>query len=374
MTKLTYNLMLILFIGLSISLQAAEPTFKKEFTREVHESFDVSLGASLGIQNKHGNISISTWDKNKIQIDVLIKVKANNAEKGQNLLNAIKVDFSSSSSKVSATTIFPDEENTSWWSGWFNKKENLDYEVHYTIQAPEQISTTLINKYGNIVQETIDGDSEVTNKYGDISYKNVSGDLDLNLSYGKATIGEIGNSKMQIKFGSLKILSVQALEITTKHSDVKIKQCKRMVSDTKYDDYVIGSLGTLKNSGKHDDFTIESIDVIDIDTKYTDINIKSLKHKANFETRNGNVDIESTANGLEKIIIESKYTGYNFSIDGDFHLNFEGSHTDLHMKQPYEKYQSEKDDSELKIMAYRGSKEGGAMISAHMRYGGLDID
>ena len=374
MKKLTYKLTFILLIGLSMSLHATEPVFKKEFTREVHESFDVSLGAKLGIQNKHGDISITTWDKNEIQIDVLIKVKANNAEKGQNFLNAIEIDFSSSSSKVIAKTIFPDQENNSWWSGWFKNSKNLDYEVHYTIQAPEQISTTLINKYGNIVQGNIDGDSDVTNKYGNIICKNVSGDLDLNLGYGKATIGEIGNSKMQIKYSSLKLLSAQDLEINTKYSNVKIKQCKSMVSQSKYDDFVIESLGTLKNSGKYDEFAIASIDVIDIDTKYTDISINSLNHKARFETKYGNVDIESTANGLEKIIIQSKYTGYKFSIDGDFHLNFDGSHTGLHMKQPYEKYQSEKDGSDLKIMAFRGSKEGGAKISAIMRYGGLDIN
>ena len=375
MTKLTYKLTLILLlVGLSISLHATEPIFKKEFTREVHESFDVSPGARLAIQNKHGDISITTWNKNKVQIDVLIKVKASNSEKGKTFLNDIEIAFSSSSSKVSAVTNYPDNENNSWWSGWFSNNRNLDYEVHYTIHAPEQINTTLINKYGNINQESIDGDSDVTNKYGDIIYNNVSGSLDLTLGYGKAVIGEVRNSKMQIKYSSLRLVSAEELEITTKYSNVKIKQCENLISYTKYDDYVIESLGSLRNDGKYDEFTIGTIDAINIDTKYSDIKIKTLNQEALFDTKYGSVNIKSTSNGLEKINIQSKYTGYKFNIDGDFHLIFDGSHSDLHVNEPYEKYHSKKDGSDLKLKAFRGSKEGGAKISAYMRYGGLDID
>ena len=81
MTKLTYKLFLFLLVGFSVSVHASEPVFKKEFTREIHETFNVSSGVSLGVQNKYGDISIETWDKNQIQIDVLIKVKSSNSEK-----------------------------------------------------------------------------------------------------------------------------------------------------------------------------------------------------------------------------------------------------------------------------------------------------
>lgn len=374
MTKLmTYKLTLALLLGFCFTLQASEPIFKKEITREVHETFDVSSGAKLGIQNKHGDISISTWNKNQIQIDVLIKVKTSNSEKGEKFLNAIEIDFESSSSKVRAKTIYPDQEKN-WWSGWFGNNKNLDYEVHYTVQAPSDISTVLINKYGNISQQSIGGDSDVTNKYGDIFFEDVSGNLSLDLGYGKAKVGEVGNSKMQIKYSSLKLISVNNLEITTKYSNIKIKNCNLLDAHTKYDDYAIETVGSMKNNGKYDEFKIGSIDVFDIDTKYTDVNITSLNQKASFETKYGSVDIGSTGNSLEKINIQSKYTGYNFNISGDFHLDFDGSKTDLHVTKPYEKYHSEKDGSDLILKAYRGSKSGGASISAYMRYGGLGIN
>ena len=370
---MTYKIILFLLIGFNVSLHASEPTFKEEFTREVNKTFDVSPGVTLEIQNKYGDINIATWNKNQIQIDVLIKVKSSNSEKAQKFMNEIEIDFNSSSSKVSATTKYPDN-NKSWWSGWFGNGKNLDYEVHYTVNAPEDMSTALVNKYGNITQASIDGDSDVTNKYGDIFYKNVSGELDLNLGYGKATIGEVGDSKMQIKYSEIKMVEVKDLEISSKYSEFKIKHCSSMTSRTKYDDYKIETIGSLKNDGKYDEFILGTVGEINIDTKYTDVKINMLNHMGVFDTGYGGVDVNSTGSDLEKLAINSKYTAYNFGVTGDFHINFEGSHADLKISKPYEKYSSNKDGSDLNVKAYRGSKEGGAKISAYMRYGGLKIN
>lgn len=374
MKKLIFKYTLFLFIGLSINLNATGSIAKDELTKEVHESFNVSPGAKLGIQNKYGNITITTWNKNQIQVDVLIKVKSSNSKKAEDFLNSITIDFDSSSSYVKAKTIYPEQENNSWWSGWFGSSKNIDYEVHYTISAPEQISTTLINKYGNISQTSIDGDSDVTNKYGDIYIENITGNLSLDLGYGKASVGEVGDSKIQVKYSSIKMLSTKDIDITSKYSDVKIRISNNMVSHTKYDEYSIESIRSIKNDGKYDEFKIGDIDVFEIETKYTDVKIKNLNHKAGFETRYGSVDINSTGSMLEKINIQSKYTDYNFKINGDFHLNFEGSKTNLHVNQPFEKYHTEKDGNDLILKAYRGTKEGGVNITAYMSYGGLDIN
>ena len=374
MKTLTYNLILFLFLGISFDLAASDVGSKKEYTREVHETFDVSSNAKLGIQNRYGNIKISTWDKSQIQIDVMIKVKASNAEKGQKFLNAIEIDFESSSSKVRAKTIYPNQENnSSWWSSWFGNSKNLDFEVHYTVQAPEDISSTLINKYGNITQASIGGSCDVTNKYGDIFFENVGGNLSLNLGYGKASIGSVGDAEMEVKYSSIKLYGARDMNISTKYSDLKIKSCNNIVAHTKYDDYSIETVGTLKNNGKYDEFKIGSVDEFMIETKYTDVDISTLHHEGMFETKYGSVDINATGNNLKKIQIVSKYTGYGFNISGDFHLDFDGSRTDLHVSKPNEKYQSERDGSDLSVKAYRGSKSSGAEILASMRYGSLKI-
>ena len=372
MRKLTYKLTILLALCLNASLYATGPTFKEEISKEIHETFNVSSGVDLGIENKYGDVNITTWNKNQIQVDVVIKVHSNNKEKAQKFLDGITVDFSASSSRVEAKTVYPDRDNNSWWSSWFGNDKNLKFEVHYTVQAPQQMSTHLINKYGNISLASIDGDCDVVNKYGNITLGDISGDLEFNLGYGKAKIGSVGDSEMTIKYSEIKVESVKELRISTKYSHLKINDCEQMISQTKYDDYTIGSLGSFKNEGKYDEFNIGSVNIFSLDTKYTDVNIGVLGQKAQFETKYGSVEIKETNNGLEGINIQSKYTDYDLHVDGDFHLNFHGSRTDLHVSKPNEKYRSEKDGSDLTIMAYRGSKNG-AQIVADMRYGGLTI-
>lgn len=373
MTKLTCKIFIFLLVGSSTILSASEPIFKKEMTREVHETFDVSPGVKLGVQNKHGNIKISTWNRDQIQIDVLIKVKTSNSDKGQTFLDAIDIDFESSSSKVRAKTVLPDQENQSWWSSWFGNNKNLDYEVHYTIQAPQKMTTVLINKYGNITQSSIDGSSDITNKYGDIFLEDVTGDFSMTLGYGKAMVGDVGNANLEVKYSDVQLLTAENMEISSKYSDYKIKRCKRIVLYSKYDSYMIESVGSIKNDGKYDSFKIGTIDDFSIDTKYTSVSINQLNNSGKFDTKYGSVDVKSTGNYLEEINIHSKYTSYSFNIEGDFDLDFDGSKTDLHVSKPYEKYQYDKDGSDLKVKAYRGSKGRGAQIKAYMSYGGLDI-
>ena len=374
MTRLKFNLLFLSILAVSISAFAGEPLIKKELTRELTETFDVSSGVNFGVHNKYGDINITTWNKNQIQVDVLMKVKSSNTEKAQKFLDGIKIDFQSSSSKVTAKTVYPDQKNNSWWSNWFGNGKNIDYEVHYTIHAPADMNTSLINKYGNISQTSIDGNCSVTNKYGDIFFEDVADDLTLNLGYGKATIGKVGNATFEVKYSSIKIDEARDMTIATKYSKIKINQCARVTAQTKYDNYEIGNMVSLQYKGKYDDFKIGTIEDISVDTKYTDIRINTLHNQGIFDTGYGSVVVRETGQRLKRIAISSKYTKYGFVIPGDFHLTFDGSHSNLHINKPYEKYVYDKDGSDLKVKAYRGSKEGGTEITAKMKYGGLDID
>ncbi|MFT4534296.1 MAG: hypothetical protein ACI9P5_001654 [Saprospiraceae bacterium] len=171
MTKWKYKisaLLLLLLFGSGIV--RANSLSKKQLIKEIHQSFDVDSDAILGVHNRYGNIKITTWNKNTVDVDVLIKVKTASKSKGQTFLEDISIDFSHSRSKVGMKTVYPDQENSSWWSSWWSNSNNIDFEVHYTIKVPKGISTNLVNKYGSISQASIGGSSDVTNKFGDIFF------------------------------------------------------------------------------------------------------------------------------------------------------------------------------------------------------------
>ncbi|MFT6335883.1 MAG: hypothetical protein ACJATI_002638 [Halioglobus sp.] len=374
MTKLKYKISVaLLFFLFGNGLASSNPLVKKQQIREIHKSFDVDSDALLGVYNKYGNIQITTWNKNTIEVDVLIRVKTASESKGQTFLEGVNIEFSASRSKVGMKTVYPDQENSSWWGSWWSNSNNIDFEVHYTIKAPAGISTSLKNKYGTISQASIGGSSNVTNRFGDIFFDNVGGDVTVTLGYGKAKVSKAKNVTVDIKNSTLSIGTCDDIRMTSKYSNFSFGTCGNMVLDTKYDEYTIESAGEIVNNGKYDNFKIGEAESIIIETKNTHVSIKKLNRECKVEMKYGSIHVKSTGPNLELISLESKYTEYKFGIDSDFHLKFLGDHSDLSINVPFEKYYSEKDGSDLIVKAFRGSKNAILKISAELKYGELKI-
>jgi len=372
MIKLKYKLAILIGVLFSVASFASEPVFKEELKREIKKSFSVSDDILLGVQNKYGDINIATWDRNEVDVLVQIKVKSNGSDKAKTFFDNINIDFSESSSRLGMKTVYPDQESNSWWGSWWSNGNNLKYEVNYTINAPHGISTKLINKYGNVIQESIGGSCDVINKYGDIHLHNIGEDLDLDLGYGKTIIGKVADVKMIVKYSSIKLQGCDNISLDSKYSDFKFGQCGIMKIDSKYDDFEIEEAEEISNVGKYDDFEIGRVGKFKIDTKYTDIRINYLKQTFLFDGKYGTISINNTG-PLERVDIETKYTDVEIGVKADFNLNFYGDNTSLKVAKPYDKLQKQKDGNEVRAQAHRGSKSSGADINIDMGYGSFRL-
>jgi len=372
MIKLKFKISaILLFFLLGSGVVAGNTILKKQLIKEIHKSYDVDSDAILRIHNRYGNIKITTWNRNTIDIDVLIKVKTGSESKAQAFLDGISIEFSSSNLKVGMKTVYPDQESISWWSSWWSNSDNIDFEVHYAIKAPKGISTSLINKYGTIFQASIDGSSDVINKYGDIFFDNVGGNLTMNLGYGEARVSKANNVTVEIKNSTLSIGSCNDIRMASKYSNLNFGSCGNMDLDSKYDEFTIDSAREIINNGKYDVFKIGEAESLIIDTKNTIVSVTKLNSKCIVESKYGSIQVKSTGPNLKRISLESKYTEYTIGIDSDFHLQFLGDYSDLSIKVPHKKYFSEKGGSDLNVKAFRGSKNASLKINADLKYGGL---
>ncbi len=91
--------------------------FKGKYTKEktIKKEFSVNEEASLEVDNSYGNITIVSWNENRIIIEVFIKTNGNSEEKVQERLDDIHIELSVNSSKVTATTHINANESSSWW-------------------------------------------------------------------------------------------------------------------------------------------------------------------------------------------------------------------------------------------------------------------
>src|ERR1700761_3896895 len=59
--------------------------------RTINKSYKVTADDKLEIENSFGNVSISTWDKNEITVDIEIGTRASTDEKAQSMMDGIDV-------------------------------------------------------------------------------------------------------------------------------------------------------------------------------------------------------------------------------------------------------------------------------------------
>ena len=280
-------------ILLSATLQA------QEVNREFHREFVATPGTTLDLNNRYGNVTIQSWDQDRVIIDVKVTIEMQDEEKAQKLLDYIDIQFSEGQNLISAKTVIDEKFN---FSGWGNRSKK--FSIVYTVKMPAYANLTLANRYGNTDIDAIDGQVDLDVKYGNL----VAGKLTrgnekpmstVRIAYGKATIGETG-----------------WLDIYARYSPVvKVEKGQALLLDSKYSKIQIGEASSLVGISKYDKVSIENINNLVLETGYDDVNIGVLRKKLDFNGSYGSLSTENVPAGFESVKIKSKYTGVQIGID-----------------------------------------------------------
>ncbi len=121
----------LLFLG-TFYVSAEEYGAASEKKREVSKTFQVSLSDNLSIENRYGNITVTHWNKNEIEIKVVIEAKARNDQRVEELLNYVDIILDKTGNMVTALTTGLDIANT-WTEN--NGNTNGDRVIKTGIQV-----------------------------------------------------------------------------------------------------------------------------------------------------------------------------------------------------------------------------------------------
>ena len=216
-TALLYSI--ITAFLLPVSILATEPNLKGKHTKEktIHKEFDVNSDATLRVSNSYGDLDITTWNENRIVMDVIITTNGNNEDKVQRRLDDIDVDFSSSPEWVSAETTFKNRKSKSWWN-WGNN--NVSMKINYVIKMPMSNNVILSNNYGSINLDKLEGRAEISCDYGKVTTKELmSSDNKLNFDYTNNSYFEyIESGKINADYSSYTGAKAKNLEIVADYT------------------------------------------------------------------------------------------------------------------------------------------------------------
>ena len=369
--KLGGSLLALLFC--TTVLLANKPTTKKEFVKTIEKSFDITADGKVDLNNRYGQVNVKTWEQNKVEVTVTIKVLSRSEEDAEDTFDRIDIQFSNGDQYVKVLTeIDPSSSSTGWLDWFFSSSSSDDFSIHYDVHMPASNHLTLANKYGNSFVENLKNDADISIKYGNIDMEDINGDLSLDLGYGNAKIGACGNTDCNIKYSNLKIDKTNDLRIESKYSKINVKEGDKIKSYSKYDSYRLGNIQSLRNDGKYDHFDIASVRDIEVDSKYSDIDIEELANSADLVLQHSNVYIASLLDGFESLRLEGEYTDFKIRCHGDFRLEARTEYGDVSYPDNVEVLVENTDYHNTEIELYRGSKNAG-LIKARLEHGYLKI-
>lgn len=196
-----------------------------EKTKSYSKSYNVDGNDVINIDNKFGKITVITWAKSEVKVDVQIKVGANDEDKAQKLLDNVTIRDSKDGSGVSFKTyINQNDDDNGSWGNLFGKKNSVrKMEINYTVYMPAKNPLTITNKYGSTELPDLSGKLNINNSYGSLNAKSLSNPAcQIRVKYGSATIGTLTGSDLDVAYGSLNLGDCDKLNADVSYGSAKI--------------------------------------------------------------------------------------------------------------------------------------------------------
>ncbi|CAL2104255.1 conserved exported protein of unknown function [Tenacibaculum sp. 190130A14a] len=264
---------------------------KHEKTKTIKKNFSVNSNATVFLKNKYGNLNVTTWNENKVDITVKITVKGNSLSKVEDKLDGIDVIFEASENLVEARTTI--ESTKSNWSFW-GSNNNINYQINYYVKMPKTNNADFHNKYGNIELDEIEGKTNINCDYGKIEIDkllNSSNTIDLDYcSASEINFMESGN--VNIDYSKLKINTTTSTKVNSDYSTVRIGTSENVDFNCDYGSIVINEATNINGN-----------------SDYAGMKIGTLKKNLKISTDYGGIKILNLANGFENVTIDGSYAG-----------------------------------------------------------------
>ncbi len=304
--KTIFKLLMVTMLAPALSYCHGDLNGRHTKEKKVTKTYNVNATDLLTIDNSYGNVDISTWNQNKVVIEVNIKTNGDDEEKVQQKLDEIRIEFNQSSSGVSAKTHFT-REDRSWWSSLFNSSGNVNMEINYTVKAPERHSVDIENDYGGIYIDRLLGNAKISCDYGKIDIGELRGNSNqLNFDYTRNShIGYVKNAEINADYSGYEIEEAERLNISADYTDSRIKKVAQLDFNCDYGSINIEKAKKIVGNGDYLSTKIGRVfESLDLNLDY------------------GSASIEKLIKGVSKVEINTDYAGIKLGYDSEHPFNF----------------------------------------------------
>jgi hypothetical protein len=243
-----------------------------KLTKEIKETYAFSNESKLYLENKYGDIFVSGWDKNSIEIVVGIEAESRNAEKAKKLLNRVKMDIVTTDNELKVTSTITKKEGG--FLGKLDPFKNEKTKINYTIYLPKKAMIEVYNKYGNIIVSDWNGKLNADLEHGDMRLSTA-----------------LINASLTIKYGKLNAISLQESHIISKDATIGIHHGTKLKIDSDGSEMTLNNIQKLQLNSNKDNIDILKMDGISGTIKYSKTFLKNLGGKTTLDLNHGELRI-----------------------------------------------------------------------------------
>jgi DUF4097 and DUF4098 domain-containing protein YvlB len=184
------GMMLAVFCGFLLALPAYAAGHAGSLSEEFHQTYPMSAGGRVELENINGLVHITGWDRNEVKVDA---IKYANS---QQRLQEAKIEVEANSAQISIRTQYPGHTHT-----FSDGDGDNPATVEYTLSVPRNANLDeikLIN--GPLDIQGVAGEVRASCVNGHLSAHNLGGRAQLSTVNGKveADFAQVGHSPIEL--------------------------------------------------------------------------------------------------------------------------------------------------------------------------------
>ena len=339
-----------LLIALILPITVCGETFEKE----INKSFNADSNTKLRINHQYGELKLIKNKENKIIVNAKIIVDKSEDVNYESALKRFNVDINHTGNIVYVTTTINNDNSKGGRNRYFNVI-NSNFKINIDIYLPECANN-----------------AEITHKYGNLIIPDYSGELDISLRYGTFFAENLTNKNSIIKLQYCQnstIESVTDIGLELRYSGLTVKNASSIKINNNYSTLKADNIKTLDGKFSYGGLSVKQIEQLNIESRYSTIEAETLLKQGIFETRYGNVTINSLSADFKELRFDSQYTMISIDTQNNknYDINIEGNYTSINIHRTT---QTKTNGNYTTVIINEGHI---SKIKANLRYGAFTV-
>jgi hypothetical protein len=293
--KTLFNMLFLLLFVPTIALAHDKEMQKYSKQKSIKKAYIVNADAGIDISNSYGNVYVTTWPEDKIELDILIKVSSDKEDWAIKKLNDIDVDIEALKSLVTAKTTFANGAGKA------------------SIKIPKNGSVKISNNYGEVITTDLFAVTNIKCKYGKVTLGKLNGSNNsIDIEYcTKSSVDYIKTGSISADYSGVAMNDFGNIVLKADYTDVNFRNGDNLKYDCSYGRLIYGKINNLEGSGD-----------------YLTVNVGELTNNLKVNTSYSKIMVDNIAAKAGNISVDSEYTtigiGYNaaYAFDFDIRLKY----------------------------------------------------